>query len=128
MQKRLIQTLNWEETGQLLDPLDPGQHIRIRIQADIAHGCQCNIDEDTDISDGRSADGEPVILAKVIIQDFEGVVSADLAFFEEDVEFVLGPLLIISKAVVGAIVRENGAVREDAVLDPAIGEGELLNA
>ena len=70
------------------------------------------------------------------------MVSAEGAFFEEDVEFGLRPLLVVAEAVVGAVVGEDGAVGEDAwgllgrkincgergdiertVLDPAVGEG-----
>jgi hypothetical protein len=44
---------------------------------------------------------------------------------EEDVERRLRPVGARAEAVERAAVGEDGAVGEDAVLDPGVGEGEL---
>jgi hypothetical protein len=44
---------------------------------------------------------------------------------EEDVDAGLRPVGARAETVEGAAVGEDGAVGEDAVLDPGVGEGEL---
>lgn len=45
---------------------------------------------------------------------------------EKDIETELRPIGTRAQAVVRPAVGEDGAVCEDAVLDPAVGEGELF--
>lgn len=60
------------------------------------------------------------------------MVSADSAFFQKNVEVVLRPLLVVAQAVVGPVVREDGAVGEDAwellANEVLFDEREMLNA
>lgn len=125
MQQRIIQPLNRKKSFQTFDSLNPLPHILIRFQTNISHLRQRDVHEHADIRDRWPTKHQPVVGLQLFIEDLERLIPAESAFFEKDVEFLLRPLLVVSEAVVGTVVGEDGAVREDAVLDPGICEGEL---
>jgi hypothetical protein len=83
---RIIQPLNPKKSLQPLDPLNPRPHLGIRLQRDIAHRRQRNINKNTQIRNRRTTQRQPLFRRKLLLQHSQRFVAADRAFLEKDVK------------------------------------------